>query len=80
MDWIILATDSSMEYWVWCVGGLGRETPCGTPRMAAMSLLTLYHMSRPPSPGLAPWPYLISMAQGSSFMSGRALMISSQPK
>ena len=80
MDWIILATDSSMEYLVWWVGGLGRLTPGGTPRMAAISLLTLYHMSRPPSPGLAPWPYLISIAQGSSFISGRAWMISSQPK
>ena len=80
MDMIILATDSSIEYWVWCVGGLGRLTPGGTPRMAAISRLTLYHISSPPSPGLAPWPYLISMAQGSSIMSGMARMISSQPK
>jgi len=80
MDWIILATASSIEYFVWCVGGLGRLTPVGTPRIAAMSLFTLYHIKSPPSPGLAPCPYLISIAQGSSFISGRAWMISSQPK
>ena len=80
MDWIILATDSSIEYWVWWVGGLGRFTPGGTPRMAAIRRLTLYHISRPPSPGLAPCPYLISIAQGSSFISGRACRISSHPK
>jgi len=80
MDWIILATASSIEYLVWCVGGLGRLMPCGTPRIAAISRLTLYHIKRPPSPGFAPCPYLISMAQGSSFICGRLWMISSQPK
>jgi hypothetical protein len=41
MDWIILATASSMEYFVWCVGGEARSTNCGTPRILAMSPSTL---------------------------------------
>ncbi|KJU81423.1 hypothetical protein MBAV_006383 [Candidatus Magnetobacterium bavaricum] len=62
------------------MGGEGRSTPWGTPRISDMSFNTLWAISRPPSPGLAPWPYFISIAHGSSTISGNALIISSQPK
>ena len=45
-----------------------------------MCSATFCAISRPPSPGLAPWPILISTPAGSSTMCGIALMIRFQPK
>src|SRR5512135_2355193 len=41
IDCIILATASSIEYFVWCVGGDARSTIIGTPLIWAISLSTL---------------------------------------
>jgi hypothetical protein len=46
-----------------CPAGLLQSTPTGTPRMAAISGVTLAPGSMPPRPGLAPWLNLISMAR-----------------
>ena len=48
--------------------------PSGRPRTAAISPMTLGPGSRPPRPGFAPWPILISMA------SALAMASSVQPK
>ena len=45
-----------------CEGGDTTVVPTGTPRVAAISALTLAPGSTPPSPGLAPWDSLIEMA------------------
>jgi len=44
-------------------GGALAVHPTGTPRMAAISGVTLAPGSMPPRPGLAPWLSLISMAR-----------------
>ena len=46
-----------------CRDGLTQSTPCGTPRVAAISAETLTPGSTPPSPGLAPWLSLTSSAR-----------------
>jgi hypothetical protein len=43
--------------------GLMQSLPTGTPRMAAISRVTFTPGSTPPSPGLAPWLILISIAR-----------------
>ena len=45
-----------------CAGGDTTVRPCGTPRVAAISALTLGPGSTPPSPGLAPCDSLIEIA------------------
>ena len=45
-----------------CAGGETTLRPTWTPRVAAISGLTLAPGSKPPSPGLAPWDSFIDMA------------------
>src|SRR5882757_915806 len=45
-----------------CAGGDTTVLPIGTPRVAAISALTLAPGSTPPKPGLAPWDNLIEIA------------------
>lgn len=45
-----------------CAGGEMTVWPTGTPRVAAISGVTLAPGSTPPSPGLAPWESLIEIA------------------
>ena len=46
-----------------CRDGLAQSLPIGMPRISLISLVTLAAGSRPPSPGLAPWESLISIAR-----------------
>ena len=53
-----------------CDDGLAQSRKAGTPRMRAISSVTFAAGSSPPSPGLAPWESLISIARtGASAMS-----------
>jgi hypothetical protein len=56
------SSPSTSENAVWA-DGLLQSTPTGTPRMAAISGVTLAPGSMPPRPGLAPWLSLSSMAR-----------------
>ena len=52
------ATNATSSRGVWkaeCAAGLTQSRPCGTPRTAAISAVTLAAGSTPPMPGLAPW-------------------------
>ncbi len=46
-----------------CAAGLAQSRPAGTPRMRAISSVTFGAGSSPPSPGLAPWESLTSIAR-----------------
>src|SRR5659263_405115 len=56
------ATNSVGVLKVLCDGGDTTVFPMGTPRVAAISALTLAPGSTPPSPGLAPCDSLIEIA------------------
>ncbi|SKU70172.1 Uncharacterised protein [Mycobacteroides abscessus subsp. abscessus] len=58
-SWISWAR-SSIEYVSWWGGGETSSTPGVPPRAAAIWTVTFGAGSWPPSPGLAPWPILIS--------------------
>jgi hypothetical protein len=53
---------STSENAEWAAG-LAQSRPIGTPRMRAMCSVTFAAGSSPPSPGLAPWDSLISIAR-----------------
>ena len=55
------ATNATSSRGVWkaeCAAGLTQSRPCGTPRTAAISAVTLAAGSTPPIPGFAPWESL----------------------
>ncbi len=77
---IILATASSIEYLVWCVGGEARSTNSGTPADLGDELEDLAGHQQPAVAGLGPLAVLDLDRRRVALHLGMAWMISSHPK